>query len=110
MLACFPVQCGCECTVQLAKKNRKGSNRLKAATLQRWSVRCRRSRRRGGGRTQERHVGKKKRDHLLLLKLLLVFLSQVLDDTLMRLHQQTVLLVPLAVQQISLPGQRLIPA
>ncbi len=59
----------------------------------------------------ERHVAKKKKSgHLLLLKLLFIFLSQVLDDTLMRLHQQTVLLVPLAVQQISLPCQRLIPA
>ncbi len=58
---------------------------------------------------REMHEGKKKRDDLLLLKLLLIFLSQILDDTLMRLHQQSVLLIPLAVQQISLPCQRLIP-
>jgi hypothetical protein len=66
--------------------------------------------RRGEGRARERHAEKKKRADLLLLKLLLIFLSQVLDDALMRLHQQSVLLVPLAVQQISLPCQRLIPA
>ena len=53
---------------------------------------------------------RRRRDDLLLLKLLLIFLSQVLDDALVRLYQQTVLLVPLAVQQISLPCQRLIPA
>ncbi len=58
---------------------------------------------------RETHEGKMKRADLLLLKLLLILLSQILDDTLMRLHKQTVLLVPLAVQQISLPCQRLIP-
>ena len=53
---------------------------------------------------------KNTKEHLLLLKLLLVLLGQVLDDSLMGLHQQRVLLVPPAVQQIPLPGQGLVPA
>ena len=48
--------------------------------------------------------------NLLFLKLLLVLLGEVLDDSLMGLHQQVVLLIPPAVQCIPLPSKGLVPA
>ena len=59
---------------------------------------------------EEEEEEEEEEGHLLLLKLLLVLLGQVLDDSLMGLHQQRVLFIPPAVQQIPLPGQGLVPA